>query len=359
MRKIIAINGQFTARRQTGQERFAVEIVRALDKIAEKGKYELIVPSNATHVPELENVIVRKFGCIKDPLWEQTFFFLYVLLKRRLSLNLCTIMPILKPGPICVHDIAFKTNVLPHVRKTLYKKVSRIWHLLQYNLAFLFSPVVFTVSNYSKRQMIDVYKVNPNKIVVIGNGWEHFERVQEDETFIKNYPELFKTPYFFSLASLTPNKNFKWVLNVAQQHPEYTFLIGGQANVLAYGTDFQDKTFPNVRFLGYISDGEVKCLMRHCKAFLFPSIFEGFGIPPLEALSVGAKIVVSKTSCLPEIFGNSAYYIDPYNPQVNLDELLSQPVASPENVLKTYRFSRFAKILDKQMDEILLKKSGN
>ena len=95
----------------------------------------------------------------------------------------------------------------------------------------------------------------------------------------------------------------------------------------------------------YISDGEVKYLMAQCKAFIFHSFFEGFGIPPLEAMSVGAKCIISKASCLPEIFGESAYWIDPYNTDVDLDELLSHDIVSPEKVLNKYTFKRFAKIM--------------
>lgn len=345
---MITINGQFTARRLTGQERFAIEIISQLDKICNKSQYELVVPSNAKNIPHLKNIPVVKYGKAKGSLWEQIFLAWYVISKRRRCLNLCSIMPILKPDMICIHDLAFKTNrASKGTHVTFYKRVSKVWHLLQYHLAKHFSPIVFTVSEYSKKQMIDVYHYDPEKIVVIGNGWEHFKRVVEEDSIQQSHPEYFDKPYFFSLASLTPNKNFKWVLSVAQKHPQYNFLVGGNANVRAYGTDFHNDEIKNVKFLGYISDGEVKSLMRHCKAFIFPSFFEGFGIPPLEALSVGAQAIVSNTTCLPEIFGNSVHYIDPKNPNVDLDEIMSQQVDSPTKVLEKYTFEKFAKILHK------------
>ena len=91
--------------------------------------------------------------------------------------------------------------------------------------------------------------------------------------------------------------------------------------------------------------------MKNCKAFIFPSFFEGFGIPPLEALSVGAKIIVSNSSCLPEIFGNSAYYIDPNKICTDLDELLSKSVESGEMILQKYRFSIFARQVLESLDK--------
>ena len=110
-----------------------------------------------------------------------------------------------------------------------------------------------------------------------------------------------------------------------------------------------------MQFLGYISDGEIKYLMRCCKAFIFPSFFEGFGIPPLEALSVGAKIIVAKSSCLPEIFGDSAYYINPYKTNVYLDNVLNRPRQSGEVILQKYCFSKFAKIVLNSLEDMVEK----
>ena len=68
---------------------------------------------------------------------------------------------------------------------------------------------------------------------------------------------------------------------------------------------------PNVVYLGYVSDGEAKSLMENCKAFLFPTLYEGFGIPPLEAIACGApRVMVSNTPCMREIYGSHADYID-------------------------------------------------
>ena len=339
----IAINGQFTARRMTGQERFAYEIITELDKICKKGEYKLIVPQNAKNIPKLVNISIIKYGKAKGSLWEQTFFAWYTIRHKEVSLNLCSIMPILKPGIICIHDLSYKVN--PQYFKTPYAKVSQWWHKIQYHFAWRFSPLIFTVSEYSKQQMIDIYHVNPDKIIVIGNGWEHFNKIKEDEALKERKPELFTKPYFFSLGSLAPNKNIQWILKVAQRHPYYNFFIAGNANLKAYGEDYKECDYPNVKFLGYISDGEIKYLMRHCKAFIFPSFFEGFGIPPLEAMSVGAKVILSKSSCLPEIFKSSAYYINPYDYNVNLEKLLNNEVSDSKEVLEHYKFNRFAKIL--------------
>ena len=103
----------------------------------------------------------------------------------------------------------------------------------------------------------------------------------------------------------------------------------------------------NIVFLGYVSDGEVKALMKNCAAFVFPSYYEGFGIPPLEALSTGAKIIVSDSASLPEIYGDTAAYINPYNTDCSLLELSEKTVSKEavERVLKKYTYRNAAERL--------------
>ena len=76
--------------------------------------------------------------------------------------------------------------------------------------------------------------------------------------------------------------------------------------------------------------------MERCRAFILPSYYEGFGLTPLEAQSCGAKVIVSNKASMPEIYGDTAYYIDPFNNDVDLDELLKQPVDKPDEILEKY-----------------------
>ncbi|NFE95391.1 glycosyltransferase family 4 protein [Clostridium botulinum] len=350
MKKIV-INGQFLARRMTGQERFAYEIVLELDKLVEKNHIELIVPRNAVNIPKLDNIKIIKFGILKGVLWEQLELGYYVIKNKFLCLNLCTIAPLFTPGIVCIHDISYKIN--PKYFKTLYLILSKWWHRLNYWVTLRKGLLIYTVSEYSKKQMINVYNVKPEKIKVIFNGWQHFNRVLEDNSVFDKWPELRKNNYFFSLGSLAPNKNIKWILTAAKNNPNYNFVIAGMSNSKIYGEDYTHTGLKNVIFLGFISDGSVKSLMNNCKAFIFPSEFEGFGIPPLEAMSVGAKIIVSRSSCLPEIYEDCAYYIDPNNPYVDIGKLLKAKIGDSNKVLNKYSFANSAKIIWSNIKEIL------
>jgi glycosyltransferase involved in cell wall biosynthesis len=82
--------------------------------------------------------------------------------------------------------------------------------------------------------------------------------------------------------------------------------------------------------------------MEKCKAFILPSYYEGFGLTPLEALSCGAKIIVAKVASLPEIYGKTAYYIDPFDVNIDLEDLLCGRVDKPDEILKKYSYDTAA-----------------
>jgi glycosyltransferase involved in cell wall biosynthesis len=82
--------------------------------------------------------------------------------------------------------------------------------------------------------------------------------------------------------------------------------------------------------------------MERCKAFILPSYYEGFGLTPLEALSCGAPVIVARAASLPEIYGKTAHYIDPFNTNVDLDKLLEEPVESPGELLEKYSYDAAA-----------------
>lgn len=341
--KKIFINGQFTNRELTGQERFAFELLMELDKIVDKNIIELIVPKGAKNIPNLTNIKIVASLNLKYPFWEQLVFTFILFWNRGIALNLCTISPMLKPGIVCIHDISYKVN--PEYWKTIYGRLSKLWHLIQYNIARKFAKKILTVSEFSKKQIAEIYKVPFDKILVIGNGWEHFERINSSEDIFNTWSFLKEKPFFFSLGSLAPNKNIRWIIEVAKNHPQYNFIIAGNGSLSKYGIEYKSSDHNNIFFVGYISDEKVKSLMKNCKAFIFPSFYEGFGVPPLEALSVGAKIIISKNTCLPEIYGKSAYYINPNDSRIDLDKLLLLSVENPSRVLNKYNYKNSARLL--------------
>ena len=221
----------------------------------------------------------------------------------------------------------------------MFRLKAKIYFMIEKRLA----RRVITVSNYQKSRMIKVLKYNADKINVIYPGWEHMNEIEPDNDIFQKFKNINKGEYFYALGSLAPHKNFKWIIEVAKRNPDKVFVIAGGKNLKTWKNNIETNKIENVIFPGYVSDGESKALMQNCKAFLFPSKYEGFGIPPLEALACGAPIIISKATCLPEIYEDCAHYFDPDDYEVDLDKLIEEDVASPEKILKKCSWDEAAK----------------
>jgi glycosyltransferase involved in cell wall biosynthesis len=106
------------------------------------------------------------------------------------------------------------------------------------------------------------------------------EHIVPSDDVLSRYHVLDKG-FFFMLGSLDPNKNLAWLVKEAQRNPQETFLVSGSIDRKVFAKSAAMASLPsNVTFLGYASDEDVKGLMTHCKALVFPSFYEGFGVPP-------------------------------------------------------------------------------
>jgi glycosyltransferase involved in cell wall biosynthesis len=95
--------------------------------------------------------------------------------------------------------------------------------------------------------------------------------------------------------------------------PDLTLaVVGGSGRVFASG-DVKDQAMPNLKYLGYVKDTDLAVLYSNAEIFIYPSLYEGFGIPPLEAMAAGCPVAVARSSSLPEVCGGAAEYFDPKN----------------------------------------------
>ncbi len=340
--KAIVINGKFTSDRMQGIVRFSREIVCALDALlTEEDDVTLLLPPDGEELP-LKNIKQERYGKRTGIKWEMLDLAKYMRKhKDALCVNLCNVAPLRAPaGVTVIHDIMYKVNASHYT--TLRNRLSRLWHCYQYKLVCKRERKIITVSKFSEGQIISHYKKAVGKTAVVPNAWQHVREYRENEGWEQAYPYLKKGEFFFSLSTLARNKNGKWILEVAKRNPTATFAIGGKY----YETD--DTVIPpNVHMLGFISDEDACALMKHCKAFIHPSLYEGFGIPPLEALALGAEVISSNATSLPEVLGESVHYIDPYDYEVELQKLLAEQIAPREQTLSRYGWDKSAqKLLD-------------
>ncbi|MCD7883007.1 MAG: glycosyltransferase family 4 protein [Lachnospiraceae bacterium] len=341
----IIINGRFLLHRVTGVERYARELCAELDKTIAPGELVMAVPPEVNDIPDYKNIKVVKVGRLHNRLWEHISFPMYVSKQKAISLNLCNVAPLPSPGIVAIHDVKIKAT------PQYFSKKFIAW----YNLLFLNeakrAKKIITVSEFSKREIIKYYNVEPERIVVIPDAWQHYERIGYDENALEKYG-LVKKGYYFSMCSLEPNKNFKWIAEVAKRNPNQNFAIAGSINETVFAEGLGFECPENMKLLGYVSDEEAKTLMRDCKVFLFPTFYEGFGIPPLEAMSAGAKqVVVSDTEVMHEIFGDSVVYVDPMDYEAKWSVQIA-PNESQNNILNKYAWKESANSLKVLLDEL-------
>lgn len=213
------------------------------------------------------------------------------------------------PKVTTVHDlIPFKypqttTDSIRHAHK---KKLA--WVIRE-------SRKIIAVSESTKKDLIAILRVPEEKITVIPEGVEERYRPQPPEMIemVKKRYQL-GDEYLFSLSTVEPRKNQVSLIKafeiVRRLHPRLQLLIGGRVR--------QDGSLPetkNVIAPGYLPDVDMPALYSGCLAFVLPSLYEGFGLSPLQAMACGAPVAVSNISSLPEVVGDAGVLFDPHSPQ--------------------------------------------
>jgi len=328
-----------------GIQRFAYEILREIDKMnPDTLTFTVVVPEHSEINVEFENIKIVKYGKIKNPFfWRQLCFTAFLRKQGYIGVDLTLGLPYLGCDVVCLHDCTYENYKANFI--TFKEKLKRYSYLIRAKRNAKKSKAVLTVSENSKNELVQYYRISPEKISIVYNAWQHYERINVDESIFGKIGITKNDEYFFSLGSGLPHKNLKWIVNAAIKNPKYIFVVTGSNKFSDYLEKIGLEKVDNIIYTGYISDGEVKALMSHCKAFIHPAFCEGFGIPPLEALACGADIIISNTSCLPEIYGESAIYIDPYNYDVNIDSIYRVVDYDKNNVLDNYSWKKSAETI--------------
>jgi glycosyltransferase involved in cell wall biosynthesis len=183
------------------------------------------------------------------------------------------------------------------------------------------ADVVLTVSECSRRDLIDHLGLAAERVHVIAEGVApQFQPVAdgaERKAILTRYG--IKRPYMLYVGGINARKNiarlFEAYARVREHRPDITLVVGGQRQ---WQTQEIEATFQrlnimhHVHFTGYVHDADLPALYSAAELFVFPSLYEGFGLPPLEAMACGTAVVTSNLSSLPEVVGDAALTVNPY-----------------------------------------------
>ena len=214
--------------------------------------------------------------------------------------------PLFLPVPlvISIMDLAFEKFPQYFKAKDLYQL--KYWS----RLSAMQARKIITISENSKKDIMEIYNIPGEKIVVTYPGYDK-DRFNTKVKKSTKYGE-----YFLFLGTLQPRKNVERLIQAFKLlKTDCKLVIVGMINEGRGGWMNENiKNEKNIVLTGYLPDSEIPGLYAGAKAFVLPSLYEGFGIPAIEAMACGTPVVVSRVSCLPEICGDAAFYIDdPYS----------------------------------------------
>lgn len=223
-----------------------------------------------------------------------------------------------------IHDINFMLSEYEETNK-VEQNVRRVTRNIDR------ATLLVAISNFTKREISERFDIKGKPFTMIYNGVEQLtaKRAIEPKRNIKK-------PFFFSISAFREKKNFHLLLDVMKLFPDKNLYLAGNNNT-DYGTFIKERiakeSIGNVHLLSKVSEEEKVWLYANCEAFLFPSTFEGFGLPIIEAMQFGKPVFSSKETSLKEIGGSCAYFWDTLTPQAmkqTIDNNLENFYQTPE-----------------------------
>lgn len=302
---MIVVNARFLTQNITGVQRFAIEISKIL-KTRLGSKILFVTHPGIIHNELAKELDAKVIGISKSHLWEQVDLYLFLLRNHKpLLLSLGYTGPLFyKNQIVSIHDMAFK-----FYSTTFSKSFAFIYNFLVPKVATR-SLHVFTVSHAAKDEICKALNLQTSKVTVIYNGLSEFFRPQKND-ITEISP---KKDFILAVSSHHPRKNYKRLVeafcNLKDDKVEL-YIVGNIVN--HFTNDFKnDKLAKNrIHFLTNVSDTELVKYYEEASLFVFPSTYEGFGIPLIEAMSYNLPCVISDIPVFREIGDESVIYVNP------------------------------------------------
>lgn len=293
---------------KTGVEHYAKQLILGLAKIDKTNQYRLYLRTKPQawfkDLPQNFSIKVMPFPIF----WTQIRISLEMLMHPVEVLFIpASSMPLFHPKKtvVTVHDLAFM--FYPETYTWFQKSL----HKFEDFLVKFFAWKVITVSNATKKDFIKIWKVNPEKVITVHHGYDTPD-FSPDE-----YLEL-PQKYISVLGTIQPRKNIIRLvdafLSLKLDHPEleHKLVVAGRIGWKPEET-MAKLNHPDILYLGYITDSQRFQVLKNSSLYVLPSLYEGFGIPILEAFASGTPVATSNISSMPEVAGEAAIYFEPKN----------------------------------------------
>lgn len=210
-----------------------------------------------------------------------------------------------------MHDLTTTRFKNPAKNPTIFWVKQQVYKFINWYVPRI-SRYIITPTEFVKKDVAAFARIKPKKIVVT------YEAADEITTPIEPIKDLQSKPFIFYVGRPQPHKNLSRLIEafaiVKKTNPDLLLVLAGR-NDRVYDSYINDAkrlgVSESVIFTGYVSEGQLKWLYRGCKAYIFPSLSEGFGLPGLEAMMHRAVVVSSDATCLPEVYGDAAWYFNP------------------------------------------------
>jgi len=220
------------------------------------------------------------------------------------------------------HDLSFEDF------KYAFNLKTRLWHkVLRPRLEAREADRIVAVSHFTKSQLQEEYRVDPSRITVIHEAApEHLRPFPMPKAF-EIIQRKYNLPdqYFLCLSTLEPRKNIRGVIEAylswqREVKHDVALVVAGQPHPEIFAR-FDLQRHPDILFPGFIDEADKALLYQHALAFLYPSFYEGFGLPILEAMQCGAPVITSDVTAMPEVAGDAAHLVNPNDPHSLKDAL--------------------------------------
>lgn len=327
----IGIDYTSAVRQSAGIGRYTRSLVRALARLDSDNHYALLVPSDGRELAETQSAPhpmegPGNFRTVRAPLTERALAVMWQRLRIPLPVEVFTgridicyspdfVLPPTraKKRILTVHDLSFKRvpeTAVPNLKWYLDEAVPR---------AVKRADLILADSNATRTDLIELFQTPPERVETLYSGVDDYFCPVTDKALLAGVLARhgLAKPFILSVGTIEPRKNLVRLIEAFSRlgrQGEFDLVIVGGRGWMSeeiFSAPARFGVAPAVRFLGYVPESDLPALYSLASLFVYASLYEGFGLPVLEAMACGAPVITSDNSSMPEVAGEAAVLVDP------------------------------------------------